>query len=96
MTGIRGFARAADPAAHFGVPAALAVNKYDINADNTAAPAREAERRGIPVVGRVPFDGAFTAAQRERKTVVERGAGAAAKALAETWTALLEFLEKRA
>jgi MinD superfamily P-loop ATPase len=95
LTGIQGFARAADLAAHFGVPAALAVNKYDINADNAAALAREAERRDIPVVGRVPYDGAFTAAQRERKTVVERGEGAAAEALAEIWTALLEFLDKR-
>ena len=95
LTGIQGFARAADLAAHFGVPAALAVNKYDINADNTAALAREAERRDIPVVGRVPYDGAFTAAQRERKTVVERGEGPAADAVAEIWTALLEFLDKR-
>ena len=95
LTGIQGFARAADLAAHFGVPAALAVNKYDINADNTAALAREAERRGIPVVGRVPYDGAFTAAQRERKTVVERGEGPAADAVAEIWTALQRFLDKR-
>ena len=95
LTGIQGFARAADLAAHFGVPAALAVNKYDINADNTAALAREAERRDIPVVGRVPYDGAFTAAQRERKTVVERGEGPAADAVAEIWTALQRFLDKR-
>jgi MinD superfamily P-loop ATPase len=96
LTGIQGFARAADLAAHFGVPSALAVNKYDINADNTTALAREAERRGIPVVGRVPYDDAFTAAQRDRKTVVEAGDGATAAALAKIWTALQGFLDKRA
>jgi MinD superfamily P-loop ATPase len=95
LTGIQGFTRAADLAAHFGVPAALAVNKYDINADNTAALAREAERRDIPLVGRAPYDGAFTAAQRERKTVVEPGGGAAADSVAEIWTALQRFLDKR-
>jgi MinD superfamily P-loop ATPase len=95
LTGIQGFTRAADLAAHFGVPAALAVNKYDINADNAAALAREAERRDIPLVGRVPYDGAFTAAQRERKTVVERGSGPAVDAVAEIWTALRQFLDKR-
>jgi MinD superfamily P-loop ATPase len=94
-TGIQGFARAADLAAHFGVPAALAVNKCDINADNTAALAREAERRDIPVLGRIPYDGAFTAAQRGRKTVVEAGDGPAAQAVAETWTAVRDFLDKR-
>ena len=94
-TGIQGFARAADLAAHFGAPAALAVNKCDINADNTAALAREAERRDIPVLGRIPYDGAFTAAQRGRKTVVEAGDGPAAQAVAETWTAVRDFLDKR-
>jgi MinD superfamily P-loop ATPase len=95
LTGIQGFARAAELAAHFNVPAAVAVNKYDINVENAAALAREAERRDIPVVGRVPYDGAFTAAQRERKTVVETGDGAAAEALAEIWAALQGFLDKR-
>ncbi len=94
LTGIQGFARAADLAAHFGVPAAVAINKFDIHEENAAALAREAERRDIPVVGRVPYDDAFTAAQRERKTVVETGDGAAAEALAEIWTALVGFLDE--
>jgi MinD superfamily P-loop ATPase len=44
LTGIQGFARAAELAAHFGVPAALGVNKADVHEENAAALAREAER----------------------------------------------------
>ncbi|HUU56311.1 MAG TPA: 4Fe-4S binding protein, partial [bacterium] len=90
-TGLQGFERVADLAAHFGVPAAVAVNKADIHEGNAAAIEREAARRGIPVVGRVPYDGSFTAAQRERKTVVEYG-GAAAEAVAKIWRAVDAWL----
>jgi len=95
LTGIQGFARAADLAAHFGVPAAVAINKYDISQANAVAIEQEAKRRDIPLVGRVPYDGAFTAAQRERKTAVETG-GPVAEALAEMWKVLEDFLGKRA
>jgi MinD superfamily P-loop ATPase len=92
LTGIQGFARAAELAAHFGVPAALVVNKADVHEENAAALAREAGRRGIPVLGFVPYDPAFTAAQRARRTAVEAG-GPVAETLAEIWTVVEEFLE---
>jgi MinD superfamily P-loop ATPase len=91
LTGIQGFARAADLAAHFGVPAAVAINKYDINAENVAALEREAERRNIPVVGCIPYDDAVTAAQRGRKTFTEYG-GAAAEATRTLWRKLNDFV----
>jgi len=94
-TGLQGFERVADLAAHFGVPAAAAVNKADVHEGNAAAIEREAARRGIPFVGRVPYDPSFTAAQRERRTVVEYG-GPAAEAAAKIWAGVERFLGSRA
>ncbi len=94
-TGLQGFARAAELTSHFGVPTAVAINKYDLSQANAVAIEQEAKRRDIPLVGRVPYDGAFTAAQRERKTAVEVG-GPVAEALAEVWKALEDFLGKSA
>jgi MinD superfamily P-loop ATPase len=94
-TGRQGFERVADLAAHFNVPAAAAVNKADIHEENAAAIEREAGRRGIPFLGRLPYDPSFTAAQRERKTIVEY-AGPAAEAAAKVWAAVEGFLGIRA
>ncbi|MGD8717474.1 MAG: ATP-binding protein [Candidatus Zixiibacteriota bacterium] len=87
-TGLQGFSRAADLARHFGVPAWAAVNKYDLSPENTALIEREAAERDMPLVGRIPYDRAVTAAQRERRAVVEydgAGSGGAAPAIREVW-----------
>ncbi len=48
---------------HFGVPAAVCVNKWDIHPEMAAAIERAAERAGAAVAGRIRYDRAFTAAQ---------------------------------
>jgi MinD superfamily P-loop ATPase len=95
-TGLQGFERVADLAVHFNVPAAAVVNKADIHEGNAAAIEREAGRRGIPFLGRLPYDASFTAAQRERKTVVEydaTGAGAA-RAIRAVWEKVSAFCKR--
>jgi MinD superfamily P-loop ATPase len=90
-TGLQGFERVAELAGHFGIRAAVVVNKADLHEENAAAIAREAARRGVPFLGRLPYDRSFTAAQRERKTLVEYG-GPLAGQVAELWAAVERFV----
>jgi MinD superfamily P-loop ATPase len=56
---------------HFGIPAAVCVNRWDINAGITRHIEEEARARGAVNMGRVRYDAAFTEAQILGKTVVE-------------------------
>jgi len=74
---------------HFNIPAALCVNKWDINpelADRIEAGARE---KGVPTLGRVPFDPAVTRAQVRGHTVIDEG-GPAADNIRKLWRNLQE------
>jgi MinD superfamily P-loop ATPase len=74
-------------AAHFGVPAAVCVNKWDLNPALTAQIERGAEAAGARWVGRIPYDPAVTRAQRAARPVVELDT-AAATAGREVWREL--------
>ena len=63
-------------ARHFGVSAAVCVNKWDINEKTTERIEGEAGRAGARVVGRVRYDGGVTAAQMQGRAVVETDAPA--------------------
>lgn len=61
--------RVLDLAAHFDIPALVAINKADLNADVAG---EIAWRAGVDcLVGRIPYDRMVTAAQVEKKAVVE-------------------------
>ena len=75
-SGLHDLDRVLDLAAHFDIPALVAINKADLNAEL----AEEIERRAGEnrLVGRIPYDRAVTAAQVEKKAVVEYDAAPAA------------------
>lgn len=56
---------------HFDIPAAVCVNKWDLNAEMTARIEDEARRSGARIVGRIRYDRAVTQAQLEERAVVE-------------------------
>jgi MinD superfamily P-loop ATPase len=62
---------------HFGIPAAVCVNKWDINPALTERIEDGARRAGATVAGRIRYDGAVTAAQMRGLAVVETDAPAA-------------------
>jgi MinD superfamily P-loop ATPase len=64
-------------ARHFGIDAAVCVNKWDINAGMTERIEEGARRAGGRLVGRIRYDGAVTAAQMRGLAVVETDAPAA-------------------
>jgi MinD superfamily P-loop ATPase len=69
---------------HFGIPASVCVNKWDLNpqmAERIEGRAREVDAE---VLGRIPYDQTFTKAQLQARAVVELG-GPAAEAVRGVW-----------
>jgi MinD superfamily P-loop ATPase len=64
-------------AKHFGIPAAVCVNKWDLNGEMAARIEDAALKEGATVAGRIRYDRAFTRAQMAERTVVETGAPSA-------------------
>ncbi len=59
---------------HFQIPAAVCVNKWDINPEMTEAIEQAAKEAGAAVAGRIRYDRDVTRAQIEKKTVLETNA----------------------
>lgn len=59
---------------HFSIPAAVCVNKWDLNPEMTERIEDKARRVGARVVGRIRYDRAVTLAQMQERAVVETGA----------------------
>jgi MinD superfamily P-loop ATPase len=72
-------------ARHFEIPAWVCVNKHDLNPAMTARIERRAAELGATVAGRIPYDPAVTAAQRQGRPVVEHDRGPAAQAMIQVW-----------
>ncbi len=71
VSGRHDMERVVELAAFFKVPAMVCINKFDLNPDMGRAIESFAIERDIGVVGRVPFDPAFTKAMVQGKTIVE-------------------------
>jgi len=56
---------------HFGLPAAVCVNKWDLNPESTERIEDKARKAGARIVGRVRYDRAVTLAQMRERAVVE-------------------------
>lgn len=71
-------------ARHFGVKAAVCVNKWDLNPAMTERIEEKARQAAAQLAGRIRYDAAFTAAQIRELTVVEADADSAAD-IREVW-----------
>ena len=90
VSGIHDMARAIDLCRHFKVPVMVCINKYDLNPKNTDSIEKLSRDGGLPVVGRIPFDAAFTRAMVQGKTLLEYdGSGAAGSHLRQLWGAIM-------
>jgi MinD superfamily P-loop ATPase len=63
--------RALQLAKHFNVPAAICVNKYDMNEEMTKEIKAFAAKENLPILGKIAFNKEFVAAQIQGKAVSE-------------------------
>jgi MinD superfamily P-loop ATPase len=94
VSGRHDMERVAELAAFFKIPAMMCVNKFDLNPSEGEAIEAFAKERNVDVIGRVPFDPAFTKAMVQGKTIVEfDGQSEGCVAVKSIWETLAQSLE---
>jgi MinD superfamily P-loop ATPase len=86
LSGRHDLERVADLTRHFGIPTLVAINKWDLNPEQSAEMASWASGRGVEVVGKVRYDRAVTEAQIRQQAVVEHTTNGAAQDIRELWS----------
>lgn len=92
MSGIHDLERVAGLAKHFGIPAAVCVNKADINVGMADRIEEFCGTNGLKMLERIGYDTAFTLAQVEGKSVVEYSDSEAAGQVRRLWQSVNEML----
>jgi len=69
----------------FGIETLVCVNKADVNPQITDQISKEAQTRGLKVVGKIAYDEAFTKAQMIKASVVEYTGGAITEQIKALW-----------
>lgn len=77
---------------HFGIPTAVCINKWDINAELTGKIIRDASTLNMTVIGKIHYDSIFTEAQIAGTTVVEYSSNGVAEELMNLWDKLTHVL----
>lgn len=70
---------------HFGVPALVCINKYDINKDNTRCIEDYCRRQGITIAAKISYDSIVTEAMVHGKTVMEYRPDGTAQCIEKLW-----------
>ncbi|MCK5378382.1 MAG: ATP-binding protein [Acidobacteria bacterium] len=78
-------------ARHFDIPAAVVINKADLNPDLVVSLTAELEAQGVKVLGTIPYDEAVPKAQREGIVPIDAGTDVG-KALRQLHNRLHTFL----
>jgi len=94
LSGKHDMDRVADLTRHFGIPAVVCVNKWDLNPQIADEIESLAGRRRIRIAGRVRYDRAVTAAQLRRLSVVEYRQNGGAEDVRRVWSTLLRELSE--
>jgi MinD superfamily P-loop ATPase len=85
MSGLHDLSRVAELTKQLNVPAAVCINKYDINESKSVEIESESSARGMPVVGKIEYDKAVTDAQIKGVSLVEYTEGNAARQIRVVW-----------
>ncbi len=80
-------------ASHFQIPAAVCVNKWDVNAEVTERIEQATRSLGGQVVGRIGYDVAVVRAQLEGRTAVEAETPSAGE-IAAVWDRVLQLADE--
>jgi MinD superfamily P-loop ATPase len=88
LSGIHDLERVLGVSGHFGVPATVAINKYDLNEENSRRIEEYCKEQGIKLAARIPFDNAVTEAIVRGLPVVEYTKGKVSREIAGLWDSI--------
>jgi len=92
LSGIHDLERVLGVCHHFGIPALVCINKYDINEDNTRQIENYCLNQGVEVAARIPFDNVVTEALVLGQPVVEYSDGKVTQEIQRLWQKVTEVL----
>lgn len=92
LSGIHDLERVLGVCRHFGVPALVCINKFDINEENTRHIESYCHSQKVQVVAWIPFDSAVTEAMACGLPVVEYANNSVARQIKELWESVSKQL----
>jgi MinD superfamily P-loop ATPase len=95
LSGLHDLERVAALTRHFGIPALVCVNKWDLNPEICSQIEAWGREQGLDLAGRVRYDRAVTAAQVNGKAVVEYRHDGCAEDIRSVWRFVAAHLETR-
>ena len=94
LSSIHDVERALDLLNHFRIHPLICINRYDLNEENTGRIKEFCAKKGVEVVGEIPFDPIITQSMVAGKPVIEYSPNSAvSKAIRETWDEILMSLD---
>jgi len=88
LSGIHDLERVLGVCRHFGVPALVCVNKYDINEDNTRRIEQYCTGQGVDMVSKIPVDNMVTEAMVRGIPVVEYNRDGVSQEIERLWSTI--------
>ena len=77
--------RVSELTSSFGIKTLVCINKADVNQQITEQISKDAQKRGLKVIGKIAYDEAFTKAQMIKASVVEYTSGAITEQIKALW-----------
>lgn len=99
LSGVHDLERILGVCQHFGVPAVVCINKYDINEENTRkiedfCLGSKCRGQSVEVVAKLPFDNVVTEAMVHGLPVIEYSRNGFSQQIVELWERTLQLLNK--
>jgi len=91
LSALHDFDRVVSLTAHFRIPTAVCINKWNLNPEITTRIEQTARARNVSIAGRIRYDSAVTRAQVEGLSTVEYG-GEAAEDIREVWQRVRSYM----
>ena len=89
LSGIHDMDRVIAVCQHFGVPALVCINKYDINEENTRRIESNCRELGVQVISKIPFDNVVIEALAGSVPVVEYSRNSVCRSIENMWQDIL-------
>ena len=94
LSGLHDLRRVAELATHFSIPAAVCVNKFDINPEISREIREYCLEQGVEFLGEIPYDRTVVEALVRRQAIVTMTETAVSQRLQEIWGKLGTILDK--
>ncbi|MGI6097606.1 MAG: ATP-binding protein [Dethiobacteria bacterium] len=90
LSAVHDMKRVLEVCRHFQVPALVCINRFDLHEKNSQEIESFCAEKGVPLVGKVPFDRVVTEAMTKGLPLVEFSKGETAKRMCEVWEQVAE------